>query len=210
MPSASCPSCGAEIPFRTKSALYAVCGHCRSLVLRKGMNLQNLGAVGELQEDGTPLQLGTRGRYRDRRFEILGRIQLQFDAGYWNEWYAGFESGKPGWIGEAAGRYGVNFRTDPGEDLIPPFDQLKIGRHVTLAGVSYTVTNLDRARCIGGEGELPFKVESGYAAPLADLGSEERAFATLDYSENPPLLFIGEWLEFDELAFTHLRKLEGW
>jgi hypothetical protein len=35
-------------------------------------------------------------------------------------------------------------------------------------------------------------------------------FATIDYSEDPPLLFTGEAVEFDDLKLRSLREFEGW
>ena len=43
-----------------------------------------------------------------------------------------------------------------------------------------------------------------------DLGSEDGKFATLDYSEDPPLVFLGEYVDFDSLKMTGLREFEGW
>ena len=45
---------------------------------------------------------------------------------------------------------------------------------------------------------------------FADLRTSGGAFGTLDYSENPPLLFLGEWVEFDDLHLKNLRQFEGW
>jgi len=72
------------------------------------------------------------------------------------------------------------------------------------------VQNLESARCIAGEGELPFRVGAGYDAPVADLIGEKNAFATIDYSEEQPLVFIGEYMEFDDLHFSNLRQFDGW
>ena len=33
---------------------------------------------------------------------------------------------------------------------------------------------------------------------------------TIDYSEMPPLLFLGEWVDYDELQLKNVRKFEGW
>jgi hypothetical protein len=45
---------------------------------------------------------------------------------------------------------------------------------------------------------------------FVDLRTPGRGFGTLDYSEEPPLLFMGEWVEFDELRLKNLRQFEGW
>ncbi len=45
---------------------------------------------------------------------------------------------------------------------------------------------------------------------MADLTGPGRRFATLDYSEEPPLVFLGEYVEFEELHLSGLRELDGW
>ena len=35
-------------------------------------------------------------------------------------------------------------------------------------------------------------------------------FATIDYTETPPLLFLGEFVEFESLRLVNLKEFEGW
>lgn len=212
MISANCPSCGAPIEFVSKASLYAVCSYCDSQVLRNDLDLEKIGEVSHLQEDCSPIQLGTKGRHQGTGFEVVGRIQLKFDRGYWNEWYVWTSDGDGAWLGEAQGNY-VFTRLIEGWTGAPTFDKLKPGYKVQLEGHSrdiFRVVDRQQARCIGGEGELPFQVREGYEAPVVDLASHGRAFATLDYSETPPLLFLGHQATFAELALENLRDLEGW
>ena len=37
-----------------------------------------------------------------------------------------------------------------------------------------------------------------------------RRFATLDYSDAEPALYLGEFMEFDDLHLKNLRRFEGW
>ena len=41
---------------------------------------------------------GTRG------FTLVGRLQLDYGQGPWNEWYAAFDDGDWGWVAEAQGK----------------------------------------------------------------------------------------------------------
>ena len=165
--------------------------------------------MAELKLDGSPLQLGSQGRYRGINFGVIGRIQMQFDRGVWNEWHLMLDDGRSGWLGEAQGLYAVSFLTKVSGD-IPAFETLKAGKKIQLKGQWFEVQNLESARCIAGEGELPFRVGAGYDAPVADLVGEKNAFATIDYSEEQPLVFIGEYMEFDDLHFSNLRQFDGW
>ena len=45
---------------------------------------------------------------------------------------------------------------------------------------------------------------------FADLRTSTGEFATIDYSEDPPLLFMGRPVEFDDLHFKNVRLFEGW
>ena len=78
----------------------------------------------------------------------------------------------------------------PVSEALPAFETLTPEMQVSVAGRSFTVTDLETARCIAGQGELPFKVDAGYDVNTADLRGNDR-FVTIDYSETPPLVFVG-------------------
>ena len=71
-------------------------------------------------------------------------------------------------------------------------------------------SDLRTAEYLSAEGELPFASALGERAPLADLTAAGGGFATLDYSEEKPLLFLGQWATPEELSLTNLRVPEGW
>ncbi|HXZ36786.1 MAG TPA: DUF4178 domain-containing protein [Thermodesulfobacteriota bacterium] len=205
----NCPSCGAKVVFQSVASVMAVCQYCSSTLVRHDLDLENIGKMAQLQADGSPLQLRAEGKYQGDSFTVVGRIQLRFEKGLWNEWHLLFDDQRSGWLGEAAGIYAVSFLTEVGEK-IPQFEELRPGESVTLKKASYEVTNMEKAFCIGGEGELPFQIGPGYEAPVADLAGQGKQFATLDYSEEPPLVYMGEYVEFEELHFSRLREIDGW
>lgn len=204
MKTAACPSCGAPVSFRSPASLYAVCEFCRSTLLRQGDDLQNLGRMADLLEDASLIQIGTEGRFRGQHFAVIGRIQLQHEAGIWNEWHILFDDGRNAWLSEASGEYVVSAQLEVSEP-VPAFESLLPETAVTLAGRNFTVTDLETARCISGQGELPFRVAAGYDVNTADLRGNDR-FVTLDYSETPPLVFAGHSATFKDLNFANLRE----
>ncbi|MFZ1641081.1 MAG: DUF4178 domain-containing protein [Candidatus Contendobacter sp.] len=211
MKTANCPSCGAAITFQSAVSILTVCDYCKSTLIRHDLELENIGKMAELLPDPSPIQLGTEGVYRKVRFTVVGRIQLRYGQGLWNEWYLLFENQRDGWLGETLGNYAVTFLIQPPEPP-PPFSELRAGQNVTLKGRAFQVTNIESTRCIAGEGELPIRVGPGYDAPVVDLQAAGNVFATLDYSENPPLAFVGEQVRFDDLKLTRLRAIMpvGW
>lgn len=204
-----CPSCGAPVVFQSAVSVMAVCEYCSSTLVRHDLDLENIGKMAQLQADGSPLQLRAEGRYRGESFTVVGRIQLRFEKGLWNEWHLLFDDQRSGWLGEAGGTYAVSFLTQLPEE-IPKFEELQAGQSVLLNKTSYEVTDVEKAFCIGGEGELPFQIGPGYEAPAADLAGPGNQFATLDYSEEPPLVFIGEYVEIDDLHLSGLKEIDGW
>lgn len=204
---ARCPSCGAPVEFKSVASILAVCSYCQSTLVREGEELANLGKMAELIEDRSPLQRGAEGRWKGRHFALIGRIQLRWEQGLWNEWHLLFDDGKSGWLSESGGEYVIS---EPvwQADTLPPYSGLRVGDSLYLAGKAYSITNLLAAQCVAGEGELPFKVGAGYPLPTADLRDEVGGFATLDYSDDPakPLVFIGASVEFKSLAWNNLRQ----
>ena len=207
MKTANCPSCGAPVNFRSATSAYAVCEFCRSTLLRDGEDLKNLGRMADLLDDPTLIQIGTEGTFRGLHFGVIGRIQLKHESGLWNEWHILFDDGRGAWLSEAGGEYVVSSQV-PVSETLPDFDTLEPEMRVSVAGRSFTVTDLETARCISGQGELPFKVDAGYDVNTADLRGNDR-FVTLDYSETPPLVFVGYPATFGELKLANLREADA-
>jgi ribosomal protein L37AE/L43A len=200
---ANCPSCGAPVVFKSASSVFAVCEYCQSTLVRHDQNLEDIGKMAALVEDRSPLQLGAEGSYKGVHFALIGRIQIKYSQGIWNEWHLLFDDMRTGWLSEAGGEYVLTFAQFVPEAL-PQFDDLKIGQRFVLASQTWTVSNIENAECVAGQGELPFKVGAGYPVSAVDLRNKAN-FATLDYSETPPLLFVGEAVNFKSLKMSNLR-----
>jgi hypothetical protein len=213
-PVANCPSCGAEIRFQWAGAVQTVCGHCASIVVRRDVDLEAVGRVSEPPPVTSRIRLGTTGAYGGRRFTVIGRIAYAWQSGAWSEWHLAFADGRSGWLSDAQDEYAVTFAI-PGARPAPA-DALRPGLTVDLGipGGPYTVGTVTEARYAGVEGELPFEYWGKEATPFVDLRSADGNLATVDYSENPPLVFAGEFVNFDalvlrELADAPVRRVEG-
>jgi hypothetical protein len=195
--------------FVSAQSLLAVCSYCRASLMRRDLDVERIGTMAALLEDATPLQLAAEGVWRSTHFAVVGRIQVRWEQGMWNEWYCVFDDGRGGWLTDAVGEYSVSFATTVAEAL-PAWTALVPGVRVTLGGVSYEVTDRREAHVVGGEGELPFAVEPGRKTPTADLRTSTARFATLDYSDDPPRLYLGEVVELAALRLRGLREFDGW
>ena len=91
---AACPNCGGTVEFRSAASASAVCSFCRSTLVREGDALRRIGESAELFDDHSPLQLGASGVFQGEAFTLLGRLQLAYADGRWNEWHALFANGR--------------------------------------------------------------------------------------------------------------------
>ena len=183
----------------------AVCEFCRTAVLKDPGAVRDLGKVAEALEDYSPIQLGTSGTWGKRPFTVVGRLQLRYDAGMWNEWHLLFDDGSSGWLGDASGQYTITTARDSAGPL-PAFEALRPGQQYAIGAERYTAGDVRTAQCIGGQGELPFVVGAGWQARVADLrlGS---AFVTLDYSDGAqPRLYAGVAVTLEGLQCQLLRE----
>lgn len=202
----NCPACGAPVSFKSGASIVVVCDYCRSVVARTDRALEDLGKVAELMETNSPLEVGLRGTYRGVPFELTGRAQLGHEAGgVWDEWYATFQNGWMGWLAEAQGRFYMTFRQPlPDPQAVPPFSHIHLGQPVPglPSQVPLIAAETGRARALGAKGEIPYKLMPGETNFYADLSGAGAAFGTLDYSEFPPLFFLGQEVTLAELGIT--------
>lgn len=204
----TCPNCGAKVVFRWSSSVQTVCEYCKSILVRTDVDLQKVGQISDAMPDSSPIQLNTEGIYRSKSFVVIGRITYEYAQGSWNEWHVMMNDGTDAWLSDAQGEYAVSvLRT--GETL-PASAGLQAGQHFTWMDQGYTLSVITRARYRGVDGELPFTTWDKTEASFADFRTENRRFATLDYSDSEPALYLGELMEFDDLHLKNLRSFEGW
>jgi len=204
MQQVACPGCGAPVEFRSSASVMAVCQYCQTTLLKDPESVKNLGKMAEVLEDYSPLQIGSSGRLGERGFALIGRIQLQYSAGFWNEWYLLFDDGGNGWLSDASGQYAltVEQRTS---GALPIFEKLVPGHTLQVSAKLYVLSDVRTARCTAGQGELPFKVGPGWEARVADLRARNR-FMTLDYSDPAATrVYVGEAVTLAGLAAQLLR-----
>jgi hypothetical protein len=173
--------------------------------------LKEVGQTAALVEDGSPLRLGATGAIDGKSFKVVGRIQYKHPVGYWNEWYLSVaDEVGDAWLGEANGMY--FFTRQKKAAKLPDGLQLSdlyAGGSVTIDGAEFFVKDIQTTRVVSGEGELPFAFEGEYEAAVVDCVREDGTFATLDFSETPPLVFIGRAVSFQDLHLQRIRSVYG-
>ena len=203
---AACPNCGAPVEFASAASPVAVCSFCRSTLAREGEALRRIGQSAELFDDHSPLQLGVAGRWQGAAFTLVGRLQMRYPEGSWNEWHALFDSGKSAWLSEDNGRYVIAFDA-PTPAQVPRVEDLRAGLAFTIDGRSWQVASVTRATIAAAQGELPFAPKLQGAFTVVDLRNAQDEVATLDFADAAkPKWSVGRGAALAELALSGLRE----
>ncbi|MEO6655535.1 MAG: DUF4178 domain-containing protein [Pyrinomonadaceae bacterium] len=209
---ANCPSCAGPIEFKSGSTIVLVCPFCRSAVSRTDRGLEDLGKVAEIAESESPLMLGLKGAYKDARFELTGRAQLKHElGGTWDEWYATFSNGWVGWLAEAQGRFYMTFYQPLAEGVrLPSFAGLQLGQTMPEIpnSTAFMVHEKGKGTSAAADGEIPYKLTPGEPFEYADLAGKNNAFATIDYSMDPPWVFVGSMVTLAEIGLGDAKPVQ--
>ncbi len=209
---ANCPTCGASIEFTAGSTIVLVCPYCRSAVARTDRGLEDLGKVAEIADSESPLKLGLKGTYKDTHFELTGRAQNRHElGGYWDEWYATFSNGWVGWLAEAQGRFYLTFYQPlPAGVALPTFDGLQLGQTISEipSPTALMVQERGHGTAVAADGEIPYKLTPNERFAYADLAGKNNAFATIDYSMDPPWVFVGAQVTLAEIGLGDAKPVQ--
>ncbi len=209
---ANCPSCAGPIEFKAGSTIVVICPFCRSAIARSDRALTDLGKIAEVADSESPLKLGLKGIYKDVRFELTGRAQLRHElGGFWDEWYATFSNGWVGWLAEAQGRFYLTFyQPTPQGTALPTFEGLQLGQVVPEipGAVPLMVQERGHGTYNAAEGEIPYKLIPGEQFSFADLAGKNNAFATIDYSMDPPWVFVGSQVTLAEIGLGDAKPVQ--
>jgi Domain of unknown function (DUF4178) len=203
---AACPNCGAPVEFASAASPVAVCSFCRSTLARDGQTLRRIGQSAELFDDHSPLQLGVTGRWQGAAFALVGRLQMRYGEGTWNEWHALFDDGKSAWLSEDNGRYVMAFDA-PTLAPLPAVDAMRAGLAFVIDGRSWQVASVVRASVAAAQGELPFAPNLAGDYTIVDLRNAKDEVATLSYADPArPQWSVGRSAALSELALAGLRE----
>ena len=213
----ACPTCGAPVSFRSAASVMAVCDYCKSTLVKDAESVRNIGRMSDVLEDYSPIQINTSGSFEGVGFTVVGRIQLRYPAGFWNEWYVLDDRGDGAWLSDASGLYTFTRAVDPAAwpmAAMPTFEQIRpaapldLGQAPDGSRLVFLVGDVRTAQCTGGQGELPFTVGAGYTSRVADFHRGDE-FLTLDYSDGTaPIVYRGRSVTLASLNAQLLRDTE--
>jgi hypothetical protein len=172
--------------------------------------------VSAIVDNGSPILLGSRGRWGGVPFEVVGRLQVTYSRGTWNEWFVNFADGTVGWLADAQGQYSLvkprDMATVAGR--VPTYHAIAINAVIPVAGVPGVVVDKRAAAYKGAEGILPFPAEPGIFFFGVDLRGFAGEFMSLDYGNNgdhaSPVPYVGESIDLEAVGLHPMRTFQGW
>jgi Domain of unknown function (DUF4178) len=194
-----CPSCGAGNVITNPGVLMSVCRHCKTATYWDKESALRLGRKSMDLPPSSRFRVGGTGKLKGRSFRVLGRLSYAHEKGTWDEWFI-VQDENILWLTEDEGEL---FLETPVEltSPVPPYSELSPGMQVKLNDKVGMIEELGEARCLGGEGEIPFQVEIGETYPYAD-GSvpDENSSFGLEYDAGTGNVraFIGRILDVKE------------
>ncbi|UUL81859.1 DUF4178 domain-containing protein [Sphingomonas qomolangmaensis] len=211
-----CPNCGAPVTFRSAGLPDRVCDHCRSMLVRSDSGVAIVGVQAALPFDVSPLQIGTRGRFDGRPFEIVGRVRWSWTDGSWNEWLCLFGDNGFGWLGEAMGQFMMTFERPMPRIHSPVLIAIQrgadapIGDRIELEDDMLTVADAREVECIAAEGELPFTAPPGWRIYSVDFRTTSGRVANMQRDGDEAHFYDGRYVTLAELQPAGLRAIDGW
>lgn len=211
-----CPNCGADVVFRSPALPGRVCDYCKSMLVRSDSGITQVGKAAVLPFDVSPVQIGMRGSFGGKGFEVIGRVRWSWEDGAWNEWLLLFDDNSNAWLSEAMGQFMLLWER--------PFDSVRTkalrtvaqggeavpGSEVQLDGNKLSISDAREVLCVAAEGELPFTAPAGWRIYSVDLRGSEGECANLQRDGVTMSFYEGRYVELAELSPHGLRRIEGW
>ncbi|MBN2497843.1 MAG: DUF4178 domain-containing protein [Deltaproteobacteria bacterium] len=206
----TCPNCGGSHDLVNPGISMLVCEYCQTTLYWSEDAAVHMGQRSILPQGDTRLYMGATGKLLERSFEVVGHVRLEVDRGGWDEWYLMIDGQKSAWVSED-GRQLALARSLKVEEALPRPDEIDVGYTVRLSGMEFTVREIGEARCVGGEGQLPFTLLPGEQYPFLDLATADGQHnATLEFDEEEaPHAYLGRTLSHEQLVVDDDRSPIG-
>jgi len=202
--------------FKLAGACAQVCKFCKFLVARTDRGLGALGRVADLVEIPSPLSVGATGYWDRKRFEVIGKVQLDrvgAASAPWQEFQLCLvDTGETYWVAFAQGRWYATRAVQPAPPL-PSISSLRPGIPLQLPVAGHVVVGeVGQRKIVSAEGELADIPVPGAVTAYADVAGSNGAFGTLDYGDGrtvPPSFFYGSRIDPASFKLDSGQPLEA-
>ena len=196
-----CPACGAPLTIENRFSKTVVCKYCGQTSFITPAGLDPAGQKAELADFPSIFAIGKRGTLAGRPFVTLGRLRYAYEDGFWDEWFLSCDEGRTFvWLQEDEGDF-TAFEKTSITSAIPGFDEIKVGSIVAVNTLSVFVTEKNRAKISGGEGEINFRFSPGEAVNYVD-GNAAGQLVSIEFTPDEINLSTGAPIDVDQIIFS--------
>lgn len=198
MATATCPSCGGNLNITVQTSKMITCSYCGMISYINAGNLAMIGQKSFLVDYGSIFKIGKKGKIKDLDFQVIGRIRIDYEDGFFDEWYLDTPKGQK-WLSEDEGKF--VFFHESNEIFNPKiFDLLNysVGEVYNFNNSFLFVAEKSIAKINGGEGELPFQVEPNQSANYVDTLYNQKLYS-FEFLPNSVELHIGNYLDINDI-----------
>lgn len=206
----NCPSCSQFLQPKYESCKWIICPGCGSCTNKEAASEFIPGSFPP--EDLTLLQPGTKGKWKEKTFELTGRIRYVFeDESYMNWWHLESGGSSFGWLADAYTELSIFSKIDLNVGL-GVIESLKSGQELHTDKGNFTLSSYSISAGWTIQGELPdapgdepfIWMEFDRDAPETNLLCIQIFDRTNFFS------FTGTELSLESAQLTNYRKADGW
>lgn len=103
----TCPECKRTITIRSYATNVIICSHCFAPIKKLERYIKERTNLVIAKDELTPIQIGSHGKWNDKKFEIIGRVRCIYSEGYTNNWTMLFDDDSIKMLVEDCGEYAV-------------------------------------------------------------------------------------------------------
>lgn len=217
-----CPSCGAPVRLSSLNSKTIECIHCNSLLTLDGDALKDLGRKSFVLKGSTVIKIGSKSSYNGIKFTFIGRYQVGYEVGFWNEWFVLFENGETGWVTDTDNGWYITCEVNKKKlikDLfdinlpdvisidLPSWDDVKIDKSYQIFGRDFLSVDISENKIVGVEGEIENLLSIDSFRKAVDLRSSD-FFITADYNNSEIEFYVGKFIKKPENIENTRSNLE--
>lgn len=209
----TCPSCSSVLTFRSRDTNLIVCHQCGNRLQRwdDGV-LKEKPLMVKAQDTLTPIQIGTTGVWRGKKFSVIGRVRCVFEDDYANNWSIYFEDGTLHTLVDCYGQLAI-YEKIPPDPKMPYYKVTGLGigeRSLeSIDGKQYILERKNKCTGIEVEGETWVFDWNGAFTSLEIASENGDRIEQLDLEHQVYLNFRIHHLTVEELQLQQLRHLQA-
>jgi ribosomal protein L37AE/L43A len=205
----TCPVCQTTVTFRSRLTNMICCPHCKARLERKDDGFLELrNDVPAVQDQLSPLQVGTRGEWNRKKFELIGRTRSVYEEDYTNNWTMLMEDGTIMHLVESYGQFAVYENTDTGREFaFSGIVHLDYGSGTVQlnTGTQYILERKNEGLSIEAEGETWLFADGGIFTSLEMAAEDGDRLVLIGWHNELSLCYRAHYQPPEDLKFEGLR-----